>query len=73
MIQVPAKQAETELDKLLNEVTQGQDVVIIGSDGAAFKLMALPRTPQPLFGSAKGLVSIGSDFDEPIELGDNNE
>jgi antitoxin (DNA-binding transcriptional repressor) of toxin-antitoxin stability system len=73
MLQIPAKQAETELDKLLNEVTQGQDVVIIGADGAAFKLMALPRTPHPLFGSAKGLVSIGSNFDEPIELEDNNE
>jgi antitoxin (DNA-binding transcriptional repressor) of toxin-antitoxin stability system len=67
MIQIPAKQAVTEFDKLLNEVAQGQDVVIIGSDGLAFKLTALPRTPQPILGSARGLVHIGPDFDQPIE------
>lgn len=67
MIQVPAKQAVTELDKLLDQAAQGQEVVIISSDGAAFKLTALPRTPQPVFGSARGLVTIGPDFDEPIE------
>jgi antitoxin (DNA-binding transcriptional repressor) of toxin-antitoxin stability system len=67
MIQIPVKQAGTQLDKLLNKVAHGQEVVIIGSDGAAFKLMALPRPPQPVFGSARGLVQIGPDFDEPIE------
>ena len=66
MIQISARQAVTELEKLLNQVAQGQEIVIIGSDGSAFKLMALPRTPQPIFGSARGLVSIGPDFDEPI-------
>lgn len=67
MIQIPAKQAGAELDNLLNKAALGQEVVIIGSDGSAFKLLALPRTPQPIFGSARGLVSIGPDFDEPIE------
>ncbi|MCL4262081.1 MAG: prevent-host-death protein [Anaerolineae bacterium] len=66
MIQIPVKQAGTELDKLLNKVAHGQEVVIIGSDGSAFKLMPLPRLPQPVFGSARGLVQIGPDFDEPI-------
>lgn len=67
MIQIPAKQAGAELDNLLNKAALGQEVVIIGSDGSAFKLLALARTPQPIFGSARGLVSIGPDFDEPIE------
>ena len=67
MIQIPAKQAVVELDKLLNDVAQGQEVVIIGTDGSAFKLMALSRTPQPVFGSARGLVHIEPDFDDPIE------
>jgi antitoxin (DNA-binding transcriptional repressor) of toxin-antitoxin stability system len=67
MIQIPAKQAGAELDNLLNKAALGQEVVIIGSDGSAFKLLAIPRTPQPIFGSARGLVSIGPDFDEPIE------
>ncbi|RIK40912.1 MAG: prevent-host-death protein [Chloroflexi bacterium] len=67
MIQISVAQAVTELDKLLNEAAQGEEVVIIGADGSAFKLLALPRTPKPVFGSARGLVRIGPDFDEPIE------
>ncbi len=66
MIQIPAAQAVIELDKLLSEVAQGQEVIIIGADGSAFKLLALPRTPKPVFGSARGLVHIGPDFDKPI-------
>jgi len=67
MTQIPAAQAVTKLDKLLSEVAQGQEVVIIGADGSAFKLVALPRRPKPVYGSARGLVHIGPDFDEPIE------
>lgn len=67
MIQIPAKQAVIDLEKLLDEAAKGREIVIVGADGSAFKLTALPRTPKPLFGSAKGLVSIGPDFDEPIE------
>ena len=67
MIQIPVKQARSELDELLNKVARGQELVIIGSDGSAFKIMALPRAPKPVFGSARGLVRIGPDFDEPIE------
>lgn len=67
MLQIPVKQAASTLDKLLKEVAQGQDVVIINTDGSAFKLTALPRIPEPLFGSAKGQVVIGPDFDKPVE------
>ncbi len=67
MIQIPANQAITELEELLDQAAQGREVVIISAAGQAFKLMALPRTPQPIFGSARGLVNIGPDFDDPIE------
>ena len=67
MIHIPAKQAVTELDNLLKKAALGHVVVIISSDGSAYKLLALPRTPQPIFGSAQGLVEIGPDFDDPIE------
>ena len=66
-IQIPTAQAVTELDKILFEVAMGEDIVLIGSDGTAFKLIALPRKPEPIFGSAKGPVHIGPDFDDPIE------
>lgn len=67
MIQVPAAQAVTQLDELLEEVKQGQNVVIVGADGAAYQLLALTRAPKRVFGSARGLVHIGPDFDDPIE------
>lgn len=67
MTQISAAEAATEFDQLLNKVRQGQEVIIIGTDGAAFKLVALSRTPKPHFGRARGIVSIGPDFDEPLE------
>lgn len=67
MVKIPAKQAVLELEKLLSDVAKGQEIVIIASDGSAIKLVALPRNPQPIFGSAQGLVTIGDDFDDPIE------
>lgn len=67
MTRVSAAEAVKEIDNLLNEAQQGRDVVIIAASGAAFKLVALPRAPQPRFGSAQGQVRIGADFDAPIE------
>jgi antitoxin (DNA-binding transcriptional repressor) of toxin-antitoxin stability system len=66
MTTISAAQASKEMDELLYQVQQGRDVVIIGAGGTAFKLIALPRTPQPLFGSAKGQVHLKPDFDAPI-------
>lgn len=67
MLQIPVYQAATALDKLLDEAAKGQEVIIIGADGSAYKLVVLTRNPEPVFGSAKGLVAIGADFDDPIE------
>ena len=67
MIQISATQAVTELENLLSAVAQGEKVVIIGADGAAFQLLALPRRPKPIFGSARGLVHMDPEFDEPIK------
>ncbi len=67
MIQISVEQARNELEELLSKAAHGQELIIISSDGLAFKLLALPRVPRPIFGSARGLVHIGPDFDEPIE------
>jgi antitoxin (DNA-binding transcriptional repressor) of toxin-antitoxin stability system len=67
MIQISAQQASNNLEELLTKVAHGQELVIIGSDGSAFKLLALPRSPKPIFGSARGSVSIAPDFDDPLE------
>ena len=66
MTMISAAQAGKEIDTLLYQVQQGREVVIIGVGGAAFKLSALTRAPQPIFGSARGQVHIGADFDAPV-------
>lgn len=67
MTMVSTAQAVKEMDNLLDQVQLGREVVIISAGGAAFKLIALPRAPQPLFGSARGQVHIKVDFDKPID------
>lgn len=67
MLQITSSQAINEFDSLLRDVANGEEVIIIGPDGAAIKLIALSRLPKPMFGSAKGLVSIPPEFDDPIE------
>ncbi|MBN1317451.1 MAG: hypothetical protein JXA42_18360 [Anaerolineales bacterium] len=67
MIQIPVKQAITEFDTLLKAAALGKEAIIIDSDGSVYKLIALSRISQPLFGSARGQVIIGPDFDESIE------
>jgi antitoxin (DNA-binding transcriptional repressor) of toxin-antitoxin stability system len=68
MYTVALKEAEGRLAALLDEVAKGQEVVITREDGATFKIVpTAPLTPYPKFGSAKGLVHIAEDFDEPLE------
>jgi prevent-host-death family protein len=68
MYTVALKEAEGRLAALLDEVAKGQEVVITREDGATFKIIpAAPLAPYPKFGSAKGLVHIAEDFDEPLE------
>lgn len=68
MHQVNLKEAETRLAELIEEAAEGQEVVIVRNDGASFKLVPFNLVkPVPKFGSAKGLVKISDDFDEPLE------
>jgi antitoxin (DNA-binding transcriptional repressor) of toxin-antitoxin stability system len=64
---INAAQAAAQLDSLLEEVSLGKQVVIVRDDGSAFTLVALSRVPKPVFGSARGLVHMEDDFDDPIE------
>jgi antitoxin (DNA-binding transcriptional repressor) of toxin-antitoxin stability system len=66
MTQISIEQAENRLLELLEQAAKGEQVVIVRSDGSAFRLVPLPRIPKPIFGSAKGLVQIHDDFDEPL-------
>lgn len=68
MRNVDIEEAAAKLSELVEEAARGSSVVISRSDGARFQLVPLPvDAPNPTFGSAKGLIDIGDDFDEPIE------
>jgi len=75
MIQVTVKEAQQRLPDLLGAVEAGETVEIRTENGRTFRI-ALP-IPAPLVnpswpgyphpGSAKGLIQISDDFDDPLE------
>jgi antitoxin (DNA-binding transcriptional repressor) of toxin-antitoxin stability system len=68
MYQVNLTEAETRLAELIEEVAGGEEVIIVRSDGTSFKIVPLDAVKAtPKFGSAKGLVRMSDDFDEPLE------
>jgi antitoxin (DNA-binding transcriptional repressor) of toxin-antitoxin stability system len=68
MHQVNLKEAETQLAQLIEAAAGGEEVIIIRVDGTAFKIVPIAMGEAiPQFGSAKGLVKMSDDFDEPLE------
>jgi antitoxin (DNA-binding transcriptional repressor) of toxin-antitoxin stability system len=60
-------QVASHLPELIEEVSGGAEVVITKDDQPVAKLVRYPRTRRkPRFGSAKGLITIADDFDEPL-------
>jgi prevent-host-death family protein len=68
MHQVNLQEAGTQLAKLIEAAANGEEVVITRSDGSAFRIVPISSTkPRPTFGSARGLVRMSDDFDDPLE------
>jgi antitoxin (DNA-binding transcriptional repressor) of toxin-antitoxin stability system len=76
MQQIPLAEAAHCLPNLIDAALNGEDIVITKNDQAAVRLVVTPP-PKPdltkrekrrlLFGSAKGLMTVSDDFDEPLE------
>lgn len=65
---IQLQEAQNRLPELINAVAHGEEVVIERGDGMTFKIVpVVPVKPYPRFGSAKGLVEIADDFDDPLE------
>ncbi len=68
MYQINIHQAKTQLSKLVEEVAQGQEIIIAKAGKPIAKLVPLekaerkPRTP----GGMKGQIWIADNFDEPM-------
>ena len=75
MTLVTIPEAQARLPELLTAVTAGESVSIRAEDGRLFQLAVQAATPllnpdwpgYPYAGSAKGLIEISDDFDEPLE------
>ena len=72
MTNIDLKDAQLTLPKLIHKAWKGERVVITSEDGAHVlmvplpkKEVARPKVARPKFGSARGLIKIGDDFDDP--------
>jgi prevent-host-death family protein len=60
-------EAKTHFSRLVDRVLQGEEVVIAKAGRPVARLVPLPpRVPRRTPGSARGLIEIGPDFDEPL-------
>ena len=67
MHQVNIEDAKTHLPDLIDAAVNGEEVVIAKDDQHIVKLVPVSRAkPRPQFGSAKGLITMLDDFDEPL-------
>jgi antitoxin (DNA-binding transcriptional repressor) of toxin-antitoxin stability system len=75
MTQVTIPEAQQQLPELLSAVEAGETVTIRKENGRTFTLSVQPPAPlvnpdwlgYPHAGSAKGLIHVPDDFDEPLE------
>ena len=67
MQQVTLDHAKERLGDLIEAAVKGDEVVITKGDRPVVKLVPVAGTKaQPKFGSAKGLITMSDDFDEPV-------
>jgi antitoxin (DNA-binding transcriptional repressor) of toxin-antitoxin stability system len=68
MTQVSVEQATKNLGQLVDAAMHGEDVVVVGTENGAVRLVPVVQTKRrPQFGSAKGEIVMGDDFDAPLE------
>lgn len=68
MHQVNVEEAKTRLPDLIDAAVNGEEIVIAKDEQRLVKLVPVARlNPRPQFGSARGLITMSDDFDEPLE------
>jgi antitoxin (DNA-binding transcriptional repressor) of toxin-antitoxin stability system len=66
-MQVSLTEAAASLNDLVQAAIDGEEVISIIGDRPAIKFTPIESVkPRPKFGSAKGLVWMSDDFDEPL-------
>jgi antitoxin (DNA-binding transcriptional repressor) of toxin-antitoxin stability system len=58
---------ERPLGELVEQTLGGTEIVITKNDRPVARLVAIPPRVDRRFGSARGLIEITDEFDEPLE------
>ena len=67
-MQVSVTEAAANLSELIQAAINGEEVILINGDRLAIKLMPIGTfRPDRQPGSAKGLIWMSDDFEEPLE------
>lgn len=67
MTTVNVHEAKTQLSRLLERVSQGEEVVIARHGKPVARLVAVSERPERRVpGSARGRIVVSEDFDEPL-------
>jgi antitoxin (DNA-binding transcriptional repressor) of toxin-antitoxin stability system len=66
MLEFDLTEAKGKLAELVDEALQGEEILIKKDAHSRVKLVAVENSGTPQFGSAKGLIEIGLDFDAPL-------
>ncbi len=64
---IDVSEAQLRLAQLIDEALRGDEVVIVRGTEPVAKLVPLGRRSRGGFGSARGLIWMADDFDEPPE------
>lgn len=65
---VTIAEASEKLSELFDAALRGEEVIITKGDRTSIKLTPTNTVkPRPKFGSAKGLIKMSNDFDEPLK------
>jgi antitoxin (DNA-binding transcriptional repressor) of toxin-antitoxin stability system len=68
MYQIEMDKAKSQMESLIQTALSGEEVVITRDDVPIVKLVAIPKqNGSRKAGSAKGMISISEDFEEPLE------
>ncbi|HLO87115.1 MAG TPA: type II toxin-antitoxin system prevent-host-death family antitoxin [Nostocaceae cyanobacterium] len=69
MQQIDIEQAKIQLESLFQAAINGDEIIITQNDQPILKLVSLiqPKKRRQS-GSAKGLISMSADFDEPLDF-----
>ncbi|MBD2522715.1 type II toxin-antitoxin system Phd/YefM family antitoxin [Nostoc sp. FACHB-133] len=68
MQQITLAEASKNLPNLIEAALGGEEIIIIKDNQPLVKLTPVPPLKHhPKYGSAKGLITISDDFDEPLE------